>query len=323
MKNFETATKKRDGEMPSKIISVDNFLHISSMKKYIFEAIREGAKLLIPRKKRKKRQAAPSSSTSEPTWVVAVEANPELTARIESRLKSYIDDGRLVVECAAIWKEEEERTGSRSDYDTKGDDQLQHCNTADNGGNDTGTSSDQIEIKDGRIALFVNSEDCEWASVYESIGGRFNTSYTKISVQMTTMRELYEKYGNPDYVKIDIEGADGVCLDQLAALILTKSSSKSSSRSNARLPKYLSFECNSLAWIDKAVALGYRCFKLVLTYTNLPTYLPTADLSLLRIMPRCCLFQSFQSFLPLFNNKKKKKKKKEQQRIVRSLSQSR
>jgi len=74
---------------------------------------------------------------------------------------------------------------------------------------------------------------------------------------MTTMRKLYEKYGAPEYVKIDIEGADGICLDQL--LILTKGSS-----SAARLlPRYLTFECNSLAWIDKAVALGYGYFKLV------------------------------------------------------------
>jgi hypothetical protein len=52
-------------------------------------------------------------------------------------------------------------------------------------------------------------------------------------------------------VQVDVEGADGVCLEQLAAL------------GPGGRPRFLSFELNCLPWLEAAVGLGYNAFKLV------------------------------------------------------------
>eukprot|EP00960_Hanusia_phi_P041920 755212-Hanusia_phi.AAC.1 len=139
--------------------------------------------------------------------VVSVEANPEACRNIRQRLSSYVEEGQLVVEEKALWREE----GTRIDF-------------------------------------YVNEEDSEWSSVFQAVGGRFDTDFRVFSVETCTMSSLYEKYGRPDYIKIDIEGGDEICLQQLQGLAP---------------PEILSFECNSFKWVEMAADLGYDAFKLV------------------------------------------------------------
>ncbi|EKX39114.1 hypothetical protein GUITHDRAFT_61898, partial [Guillardia theta CCMP2712] len=99
-----------------------------------------------------------------------------------------------------------------------------------------------------KIDFYVNEEDSEWSSVFQAVGGRFDTECRVFSVETCTMFSLYETYGCPQYIKVDIEGGDEMCLQQLKDL---------------RPPEILSFECNSLSWVGMAQELGYDAFKLV------------------------------------------------------------
>lgn len=98
------------------------------------------------------------------------------------------------------------------------------------------------------LTLYVNTEDSEWTSVFESCGRRYDTEAKEVTVEATTLANLYESYGQPLYIKVDVEGADDVVLKQLRDL---------------PKPRFLSFELNCLSWLEQAWQLGYRQFKLV------------------------------------------------------------
>ena len=100
--------------------------------------------------------------------------------------------------------------------------------------------------------LYVNRDDSEWSSTLSAVGGRNDTACDAVEVATTTMRELMEAHGPPEYLKVDIEGSDGVVLDELARL-----------GAAFPLPEYLSFELNAMAWLDAVRGLGYDAFKLV------------------------------------------------------------
>mmetsp|Transcript_28785 Transcript_28785/g.90707 ORF Transcript_28785/g.90707 Transcript_28785/m.90707 type:complete len:322 (+) Transcript_28785:62-1027(+) len=146
--------------------------------------------------------------------VVAVEPNPEAAEAIRRRLRSDIDAGRLVVEERAVWPRGPLGPGQSR----------------------------------GRAVLYVNEEDSEWSSLFASCGRRYDTEAREVGVETTTLQELYGAHGPPFYVKIDVEGSDGICLEQLQGL---------------RPPLYLSFELNSVRWLDDVAALGYTSFKVV------------------------------------------------------------
>ena len=150
--------------------------------------------------------------------VLAVEPNPSLASQLRRRFASEIDDGRLVVVELAIWHEGNSKP----------------CQ---------------------QIPLYINSSDCEWSSVYRGCGERYGTDARAVSVSTTTMARLYSEIPSPAvcaYIKIDIEGADGICLQQL--------------RDNCKselLPAFLSFELNCWPDLHLASSLGYTRFKLV------------------------------------------------------------
>jgi len=89
-------------------------------------------------------------------------------------------------------------------------------------------------------------------------GGRFH----RIDVGTTTIADLCSRYGIPWYLKIDIEGADGVVLDTLPR--------------EWPMPKYLSCELGEgHSMVDRLSTLGYTSFKLINPDTltqSLPIY---------------------------------------------------
>jgi FkbM family methyltransferase len=148
--------------------------------------------------------------------VVAVEANDALVEEASRRFADEIDAGRLVIHHVAIGERE------------------------------------------GPVEFFVNDQKTDWGTTSHAFVARneaLGTTHTKIEVPCVPLQRIIEEHGVPYYAKIDIEGADHLCL---AAFL-----------DFAERPEYLSVEA-TLDRFDGAFGefahlwvLGYRRFKIV------------------------------------------------------------
>ena len=147
--------------------------------------------------------------------VVAIEANPSLAARLRENFASAVASGQLDVVEAAV--------------------------------------ADQ----DGEVEFFVN-EMSVWGTIRENWAERnqkLGKPSKKIKVPAVSFAKLLQRHGVPYCLKIDIEGADMLCVHALAT-------------TPAR-PKFLSIESSKTSWRDLLAefntlqALGYHRFKVV------------------------------------------------------------
>jgi FkbM family methyltransferase len=116
--------------------------------------------------------------------------------------------------------------------------------------------SGQLHIVNGAIGengqaveLTVCGEDLGSSSIYASqVDGRFPIG--KYNVPGVKLESLFQEHGIPFYLKIDIEGADGICVRALTP---------------AARPKYLSFEIGSdfLDLLEHISSIGYTEFKII------------------------------------------------------------
>jgi len=106
-----------------------------------------------------------------------------------------------------------------------------------------------IAEKEGVMNFYVNGHSSEWSSFDKSIGTRNNTPYTEIAVNCVRTKHLFEQYGVPFYMKVDIEG-----FDHLALVDISKGDDK---------PKFVSCESNEVEWLDILHNRGYRKFKII------------------------------------------------------------
>ena len=148
--------------------------------------------------------------------VAAVEANPELVKRGRAKFEKELADGRLVIHDVAIAEHE------------------------------------------GEIEFYINDAHDDWGTTSEAFAKRnegFGTSNELTRVKCTTFQNILRQHEMPYYLKIDIEGADMLCMQALADF--------------EEKPKYVSIEAGlnsfdetftelSLMW-----SLGYRSFKIV------------------------------------------------------------
>jgi FkbM family methyltransferase len=148
--------------------------------------------------------------------VVAVEANDALVDEASRRFADEIDAGRLTIHHVAI------------------------------------------AAREGTIAFFVNDQKDDWGTTSPAFVERneaLGTTHTKIEVPCVPLRCIIEEHGIPYYAKIDIEGADVLCLEAFLDF--------------QERPEYLSIEATldrfegvfgelSHLWV-----LGYRRFKIV------------------------------------------------------------
>lgn len=161
--------------------------------------------------------------------VVAVEANPYVCEKLEKRLKGYIQDGRLRV-----------------------------CNFA---------LADNCMYEDETKFIIHKNHD-DWGTTDPKWNAVFSNDIEEIEVNAMHPKKFYIKYGVPYYMKIDIEGADIICLKHLHGF---------------DRPKYISAELltpnnihggNPLAIINELLELGYTKFQLVnqgdLRFTKCP-----------------------------------------------------
>jgi FkbM family methyltransferase len=148
--------------------------------------------------------------------VAAVEANPALAAAGRESFRSEIECGRLAIHEVAI--------------------------------------ADRV----GEISFYLNDAHSDWGTISESFAKRnenLGTKNTPVTVPCTTFDTILRQYPTPYYIKIDIEGADLLCLQAL--------------RQFPERPRFVSLESGlksfeetfgelSLLW-----ELGYRRFKIV------------------------------------------------------------
>ena len=156
--------------------------------------------------------------------VVAVEANPARVVEARSRFAGAVAEGRLEILNVAI-----HRTG-------------------------------------GVTPFYVNREHDDWRTVDEEVATRIKietgTSFDEIEVPAVRFDEVIAQFGIPYYLKIDIEGADLLCLAALH-------------RCRER-PLYLSMELQEISHeeLNEMCALGYRYFKVVDQAAHSHTVLP-------------------------------------------------
>lgn len=148
--------------------------------------------------------------------VVAVEANPSLHRAGLERFAAQIRSGQLTLVHAAVARE------------------------------------------NGPVGFFVNQRASEWGTVSADFAARnaaLGAGSQEISVPGVRFDRIVGEFGVPYYLKIDIEGADLLCLEAL--------------RQFAEKPRYVSLESNKTSWHELQAefallrALGYRRFKVV------------------------------------------------------------
>lgn len=106
-----------------------------------------------------------------------------------------------------------------------------------------------IADKEGVLPFYVNHRLSEWSSFDKATGTRDNTGYHIIEVPCVTTGSLFEKYGMPFYLKVDIEGFDHYCLSDIPDTGIK--------------PRYASCEAISIDWLDILSLKGYTKFKLI------------------------------------------------------------
>ncbi len=148
--------------------------------------------------------------------VVGIEAEPSLCEATQRSLRRYIDEGQLTLLNVAVATDDGEVTFYRN---------LGHS--------------------------YWGTTSTAWAARNERMGA----PSVKITVPGLRFERVLERYGVPYYLKVDIEGADLLCIRAL--------------RQFKERPKYVSLESSKTSWkglLEEFALLqdlGYRRFKVV------------------------------------------------------------
>ena len=108
-----------------------------------------------------------------------------------------------------------------------------------------------IGAHDGEVTFHVNLNNHHWSSTDLNWAGRNGSICEAITVECVTLASLYARHGVPHFMKIDVEGADLMVLEQVVA--------------GPTLPDYLSIE-DCRFGLDYARILseaGYEVFQLI------------------------------------------------------------
>ena len=128
-----------------------------------------------------------------------------------------------------------------------------------------------VAEKEGVFEFWICEGKPEFNSLHRHIAARDGYPHHAIQIPVMRFATILEKYGTPHFLKIDIEGNDMLCLEDL---------------SSPSLPQYLSVESecpldgqsateeDGLRVLSKLHALGYRKFKLIDQYSFCSLSLP-------------------------------------------------
>jgi len=154
--------------------------------------------------------------------VIAFEADPDLIQHCRSRFAEAIECGRLTIVEGAIVEQQVGETAGRT------------------------------------VRFYKNLEKSVWGTVNEAWAHRnekLGTHNHIVEVKAIALTECLQKYGIPYYMKIDIEGADTICLKSLLGFELK--------------PSYISMESEKVSFeglreeVNLLERLGYDKFKAV------------------------------------------------------------
>ncbi len=101
----------------------------------------------------------------------------------------------------------------------------------------------------GQFSFYMNLDNDHWSSFSKEWGTRQGTRYEELSIECIMPQQLFEKYGMPYYIKIDVEGSD---IDVVRALHDFKDR-----------PRYISIEEHEAHYFSDLWSIGCRAFKLV------------------------------------------------------------
>jgi FkbM family methyltransferase len=99
----------------------------------------------------------------------------------------------------------------------------------------------------------------EWSSFDQNIASRDGCPHHAITIACRRFESVLEEYGIPYYLKVDIEGNDLLCLQDLNA---------------GDLPKYISVEATDIRLLIVLRDLGYTSFKCISQFNFLPLEIP-------------------------------------------------
>ena len=100
-----------------------------------------------------------------------------------------------------------------------------------------------------QLPFYVNLSNDHWSSFDPNYGCRDGTPFEVEYITCVTIADLLREHGTPHYLKIDIEGADKLVLQDLRKL-------------NDR-PQFISVEEYGVAALDDLHTLGYEHFQIV------------------------------------------------------------
>jgi FkbM family methyltransferase len=108
-----------------------------------------------------------------------------------------------------------------------------------------------IAEKEGVASFYINLDNDHWISLDTNWATRDATRTREAQVRCVTLDQLFDEFGVPHYLKIDVEGADEIVFQQL--------------RGRSTLPRYVSVEdCRfGFRYLETLAACGYNGFKLL------------------------------------------------------------
>ena len=103
----------------------------------------------------------------------------------------------------------------------------------------------------GQLEFWVCDDVSGWSSFHRDIASRNGAKHHAITVDCVPIMDIVGEFGVADYMKIDIEGNDRICIAGLT---------------NAAAPPYISVEMDHARGdedIERLAELGYRGFKVI------------------------------------------------------------
>jgi FkbM family methyltransferase len=101
---------------------------------------------------------------------------------------------------------------------------------------------------EGEATFWVCDDWTAWSSFDKEVASRNGNRHHAETVRVMPLAQVFAEHGTPHYCKVDIEGHDKYCLDEM--------------RPDHR-PPYLSVELSNHPFLDRMSALGYDRFKFV------------------------------------------------------------
>ncbi len=118
-----------------------------------------------------------------------------------------------------------------------------------------------IAEQEGVLPFWICDDKPAWSSFDRSVASRNGCRHHQIDVSCCRFSSLLSTYGVPYYLKVDIEGGELSCLQDLR---------------RDDLPSYVSVEYSGKVLLDTLHSLGYTRFKGISQYAILPLEIPAS-----------------------------------------------